>query len=74
MSERTLQRRLAEQGESFQALTDQARHAAAASLLRSQAYSVVEVAFITGFADQSAFTRAFKRWTGETPAAFRRRP
>lgn len=71
MSERTLHRRLADHGESFQALATRARRDAAESLLRSRSSSVADVAFLTGFSDQSAFTRAFKRWTGETPAAFR---
>jgi len=71
MSERTLHRRLAEQGESFQTLATQARCEAARSLLRSGDHNLAAVAFLTGFSDQSAFTRAFKRWTGQTPAAFR---
>lgn len=71
MSERTLHRRLAEQSESFQEVVTSVRRDAAESLLRSGAHNVAEVAFLTGFADQSAFTRAFKRWTGTTPAAFR---
>lgn len=71
MSERTLHRRLAEEGESFQGVVTAARRQAAESLLRSGRHSVGEVAFLTGFGDQSAFTRAFKRWTGTTPAAFR---
>jgi AraC-like DNA-binding protein len=71
MSERTLHRRLAEQGESFQDLVTRARREAAESLLRSGDHNLADVAFLTGFSDQSAFTRAFKRWTGETPAAFR---
>ena len=33
--------------------------------------SLAEVAFLSGFSDQTAFTRAFKRWTGRTPAAYR---
>lgn len=72
MSERTLHRRLAEDGESFQALVSRARRDAAEALLGAGDHSLAEVAFLTGFADQSAFTRAFKRWTGSTPAAFRR--
>lgn len=71
MSERTLHRRLAEHGESFQSVVTTARRAAAESLLRSGDHSLTDVAFLTGFSDQSAFTRAFKRWTGATPAAFR---
>jgi AraC-like DNA-binding protein len=71
MSERTLHRRLAEHGVSFQTVVTQARRDAAVSLLRSGDRSLAEVAFLTGFSDQSAFTRAFKRWTGKTPAAFR---
>ena len=72
MSGRTLQRRLAEAGHSFQSLVDEARRRLALRLLRHEAdASLTEVAFMTGFSDQSAFTRAFKRWTGETPGAFR---
>jgi len=71
MSERSLHRRLAEHGDSFQALAEAARREAAESLLRSARHSLADVAFLTGFSDQSAFTRAFKRWTGMTPTAFR---
>ncbi len=74
MSERTLHRRLAEHGESFQGLVTGARRAAAETLLRAGDHSVAEVAFLTGFSDQTAFTRAFKRWTGQTPAAYRETP
>lgn len=74
MSERTLHRRLADEGASFQDLVTGVRQEAAESLLGSGRHSVVEVAFLTGFSDQTAFTRAFKRWTGHTPAAFRERP
>ncbi len=72
MSERTLHRRLADEGETFQALVAGTRRDAAESLLRADSHNLVEIAFLTGFADQSAFTRAFKRWTGTTPASFRR--
>jgi AraC-like DNA-binding protein len=71
MSERTLQRRLAEEGHTFQALADGARREAAESLLIDGDHALAEVAFLTGFSDQSAFQRAFKRWTGRTPATFR---
>ena len=70
MSERTLHRRLADEGESFQTLVTRARQDAAESLLRSGRHSLVDVAFLTGFSDQTAFTRAFKRWTGLTPSEF----
>lgn len=73
MSERTLHRRLADHGETFQDLVTQARREAAESLLADRQHNVAEVAFLTGFSDQTAFTRAFKRWTGSTPAAFRSR-
>ncbi|MEZ5079407.1 MAG: AraC family transcriptional regulator [Thermoleophilia bacterium] len=71
MSERTLHRHLAERGETFQALATDARRAAAESLLRSGGTTLTDVAFLTGFSDQTAFSRAFKRWTGRTPAAYR---
>jgi AraC-like DNA-binding protein len=71
MSGRTLQRRLSEEGCAFQALVDEARRDLAKRLLRDTDYSLIEVAFMTGFSEQSALTRAFKRWVGRTPGAFR---
>ncbi len=72
MSGRTLHRRLAEHGCSFQSVANQVRRAVAESLLVRQAHSLAEVAYLTGFSDQSAFQRAFKGWTGQTPHEFRR--
>ena len=71
MSGRTLQRRLAEVDSSFQTLVDESRRQLAQRLLRETEYSLIEVAFMTGFSEQSALTRAFKRWVGQTPGAFR---
>ncbi len=71
MSARTLQRRLSDQGQSFQKLVDLARQELAQQLLRDTNYSLAEVAFLTGFAEQSGFTRAFKRWAGQTPRSYR---
>ncbi|MCX4243339.1 AraC family transcriptional regulator [Paraliomyxa miuraensis] len=72
MSARTLHRRLAEQGCSFQGVANQVRREVAESLLSRGALGLAEVAYLTGFADQSAFARAFKAWTGQTPKGFRR--
>ena len=71
MSGRTLQRRLSEQGYSYQSLVDESRRQLAKNLLKQTGFSLVEVAFLTGFSEQSAFTRAFKRWAGQTPRSFR---
>lgn len=71
LSPRTAQRRLADAGWTFQRLVDDVRADLARGLLTDTRYSLAEIAFLTGFADQSAFTRAFRRWTGRTPAAFR---
>ncbi|MEL6870258.1 MAG: AraC family transcriptional regulator ligand-binding domain-containing protein [Pseudomonadota bacterium] len=68
---RTLQRRLSEQGHSFQHVVDMARKDLAHRLLRDTNYSLSEVAFLTGFSEQSGFTRAFKRWAGQTPRSYR---
>jgi AraC-like DNA-binding protein len=73
MSARTLQRRLADGGHSYQSLVDEARRRLSARLLAETDYSLNEVAFMAGFADQSAFTRAFKRWEGQTPRSYRLR-
>lgn len=72
MSVRSLHRRLAEDGLSFQTLSEETRRDLAEGLLRDERYALSEIAFLTGFAEQSSFTRAFKRWNGMTPAHFRK--
>ncbi|WP_291896871.1 AraC family transcriptional regulator [Maricaulis sp.] len=71
MSARTLQRRLSDQGYSFQVVVDLARKDLAQKLLTETDYSLAEIAFLTGFSEQSGFTRAFKRWAGQTPRSYR---
>lgn len=71
MSGRTLQRKLADQDAVFQDLVDQSRRELSERLLRTTQYPLVEIAFLTGFAEQSGFTRAFKRWAGQTPRSYR---
>ncbi|HEU4406711.1 MAG TPA: AraC family transcriptional regulator [Polyangiaceae bacterium] len=71
LSPRTLQRRLAEAGTSFQALADGVRRAYAERYLADDRLALAEVGFLLGFSDPSNFHRAFRRWTGTTPAAFR---
>ncbi|QQA42735.1 AraC family transcriptional regulator [Pelagovum pacificum] len=72
MSERTLFRRLSDAGETYQGVVQRARMALAEDLLLSRDCSIAEVAFLTGFSEQSSFTRAFKRWAGTPPASYRR--
>ncbi len=72
MSARSFHRRLSEHGESFQSLTNITRRELAKGLLQDERYSLAEVAFLTGFSEQSSFTRAFKRWVGHTPASYRK--
>lgn len=71
MGARTLQRRLADKGHSFQGLVDLARRDLAQQLLEKTEYSLAEISFLTGFSEQSGFTRAFKRWSGQTPRSYR---
>lgn len=71
MSARTMQRRLADSGSSFRGLVDEARRQLAEGLLADSEYSIVEIAFLAGFSEQSAFNRAFKRWSGHTPRSYR---
>ena len=73
MSARTLQRRLADAGHSYQTLVDESRRRLAARLLAETDFSLSEISFMTGFSDQSAFTRAFRRWKGQTPRSYRLR-
>jgi AraC-like DNA-binding protein len=71
LGEKTLQRRLADEGTSFQKLVDETRHELAERYVRDVELPLAEVAFRLGFAEQSGFTRAFKRWTGKSPSEFR---
>ncbi len=71
MSVRTLQRFTAKHGTSLRSLIEEAREANARRLLSDARLSVDEVAFLLGYSDDRAFRRAFKRWTGMTPAGLR---
>lgn len=72
MSARTLKRRLSEEGMTFRDLTQKMQQEIAVDLLEKSDCSIAEIAFQTGFSEQSAFNRAFKRWTGKSPAEFRK--
>ncbi|MFS2317856.1 AraC family transcriptional regulator ligand-binding domain-containing protein [Maricaulis sp. D1M11] len=72
MSARTLQRRLAQDGHVYQDLVETTRRRLAERLLRQTDYALAEIAFLTGYSEQSTFTRAFKRLSGQTPARYRR--
>ena len=68
-SERTLQRQLKSYQLNFQDILDEYRLNLSQTYLK-QGRSLVEIAALLGYADQSAFGRAFKRWTGQTPKQF----
>lgn len=73
LTERSLRRRLSAEGTGYQQLLDEVRSAIARSLLGGRAtIPVADVAARLGYADAAAFTHAFRRWTGVTPAAYRR--
>jgi len=70
-SRQTLYRRLKAEGATFAGLVDGVRRRLALRLLRDEGVSVKEAAWRLGFSDPAAFSRAFKRWTGESPSAAR---
>ena len=71
MSERTLRRRLDDEGTSFRELLDETRAELARGYLRNKDIALSEVAFLLGFSEASAFHRAFRRWCGQTPVQYR---
>ena len=71
MSRRTLQRKLAEAETTYLKLVDDTRRDLALRYLEDPRRSITDITFTLGFSQQSAFTRAFKRWTGVAPSAFR---
>jgi AraC-like DNA-binding protein len=72
LTARGLQRHLVAEGTSFNALVDEVRSALARLYVAEPSVSLSECAFLLGYADPRAFLRAFRRWTGTTPTAFRR--
>jgi len=73
LSVRSLQRRLEARGESWSGMVDGVRQQLAQQYLADSALLLSDVALLLGFSEQSAFNRAFRRWTGDTPARARRR-
>lgn len=71
-SPRTLQRRLSEQCLSFQQLLDDTRRHLAEAHLKDARLDLAEIALLLGYSEQSAFTRAFRAWTGLPPAQWRK--
>ena len=71
LSARTLQRKLADAGSSFQQVLGNVRFALAQDYLRRRDLGLADIAFLLGFQDQSAFTHAFREWSGVNPGAWR---
>jgi AraC-like DNA-binding protein len=71
LSERSMQRRLHEEGTSFKEVVDDVKRQWALERLADPRQSVSDVAFVLGFAEVSAFSRAFRRWTSKSPAQWR---
>lgn len=72
LSRRTLTRRLSENGLTFRDLIKKTQEDVSRDLLINSTRSIAEIAFETGFSEQSAFSRAFKNWTNTSPAEYRR--
>jgi AraC-like DNA-binding protein len=73
LSRQTLYRRLRAERTTFEALVERVRRRLALRFIRDEGLTVKEAAWRLGFAEPSAFSRAFKRWTGKSPAGMRRR-
>jgi AraC-like DNA-binding protein len=73
VSRQTLFRRLKAEGVTFEKVLDELRHRMALKYLNDRKLSVNETAYLVGFSDPAAFSHAFKRWTGHSPATIRKR-
>ena len=72
VSQRSLQRKLREQGMTYTQLVEETRRDLSLQYVRDPNYSFNEVAFLLGFTEPANFSRAFKRWYGRSPSEFRR--
>lgn len=73
VTSRTLRRKLADEGTSFQELKDHLRRDTAIHYLSQPSIPIAQVSQLLGFSEPSAFTRAFKQWTGVSPSLYRRK-
>jgi AraC-like DNA-binding protein len=71
MTARSLQRRLQDESVTFQQITESVRKSLALHYLESGKYQIKEISAMLGYNEISAFSRAFKRWTGKAPVEFR---
>jgi AraC-like DNA-binding protein len=71
LSARSLQRKLHEEGTTYKQLVDDTRRELAAQYVKQSQLSINEITYMLGFSEPSNFTRAFKRWTGESPSEYR---
>ncbi|MCP4383918.1 MAG: AraC family transcriptional regulator, partial [Hyphomicrobiales bacterium] len=71
MSDRTLTRKLALEGTSFDSVLDRLRHQLAVQYVTASDLSLTQIAFLLGYANQPAFSTAFRRWSGKSPSELR---
>ena len=71
LSERSMQRRLKEHKTTFRFLLDGVREMVAKQYIENPVNRMSDIAFLLGFSEQSAFSRAFKKWTGKSPVEYR---
>lgn len=71
LSERSMQRRLKEHKTTFRFLLDSVREMVAKQYIENPMNRMSDIAFLLGFSEQSAFSRAFKKWTGKSPVEYR---
>ena len=71
MSSRTLQRKLEDEGTSYNDVLNETRRELALRYIKEESLPLTEVSFLLGFSDSAAFSRAFKRWQGLSPSEYR---
>jgi AraC-like DNA-binding protein len=71
LSRQTLFRKLKAEGVTFEKVLDELRHKLALHYLKGERVSVRETAYLVGFSEPGAFSRAFRRWTGSSPTTMR---
>jgi len=71
MSKRSLQIKLSKEGVKYQDLLDKIKREHAIQLLEQSRISIIDITFLLGYSEQSAFNRAFKKWTGFAPGEYR---